>query len=440
MNVGFFGKNLACTIGLLVIMLAVVFASPCQAQTCTFTTSPAVVEAGHGGGAYTINFTASDSACNWTVSSADDWITVTSAARGTGSGTLTVAIKPNTGTAARRGRIDFRRQYVWVNQPPAPPCTYTLSQTGRSVAPGSGQTSVYVRASDPGCAWTVDEMAPWLHLSQQGQQGKQRTGSGSVHFGFYTNPSASARSGTVKVAGQTFTVTQEPCAYTVSPSSISRSANSGGAGFSIKTNDQDCRWSVEETAGWIMINSNEKSGKGDKHVQLHFMENKSNSARSAQIKVKDKTVNVTQQGPSSTQQGQAAAQTTQPSAKTDPTSAQMSVGSPTASSTSAKKASSGGAAGCSFALSKASQNIGAKDGRGSFSVKTDSGCEWKAVSNAGWISIVSGSSGKGKGTVKFSVQENRESAPRTGQIVVAGQTFSVNQKGQKTGNKERKHR
>ncbi|HOW54030.1 MAG TPA: BACON domain-containing protein, partial [Syntrophorhabdaceae bacterium] len=162
--------------------------------------------------------------------------------------------------------------------------------------------------------------------------------------------------------------------------------------------------------------------------------------RSAQIKVKDKTVNVVQQGRSSAQQDQTATQTTQPSAKTDPASAQMSVGSPTASSTSAKKASSGGAAGCSFALSKASQNIGAKDGKGSFSVKTDNGCEWKAVPNAGWISIASGSSGKGKGMVKFTVQENRESTPRTGQINVAGQTFSVNQKGQKTGNKERKHR
>ena len=36
----------------------------------------------------------------------------------------------------------------------------------------------------------------------------------------------------------------------------------------------------------------------------------------------------------------------------------------------------------------------------------DSGCSWTAVSNGLWITIDSGSSGNGDGTVNYSVSEN----------------------------------
>ena len=56
-------------------------------------------------------------------------------------------------------------------------------------------------------------------------------------------------------------------------------------------------------------------------------------------------------------------------------------------------------------------------------------CPWTAVSNDAWITITSGSSGDGSGTVEYSVAENTDPNPRTGTITVAGYTHTVYQAG-----------
>lgn len=519
MRKSIFVRGIVCAIACAIVGIGgSVFTVTAQAQQCTFTPSPAVVEAGHSGGTYTINFTASGSTCNWNISSADDWITVPDTHKGTGTGTIVVTVKPNTGTAARQGRVVLNRQYIWVNQPQRPPCTYRLGQTSKSIAAGGtpgNYDTVLVTASDAKCTWSVGEATPWIQTTPG-----TKTGSTSVRYAIGPNSSGSTRTGTIKIAGQTYTVTQEactytvsptslsfsgndhnkpvhittnsadckwtidetaswigiqppiksgtgtryvsvtvqpnrtgtprstvvrinntavnvtqtadPCTYAVSPASIDHSASRGGTAFSVTTNHQDCPWTVETTAGWIGIASSARSGKGSASVHIQFMENQSTAARSTVIRVKTASVNVTQQG-------RTAASATQASGGTDPTSAQVSAGSPSVSRAPAAKASPA-APSCSYALSKTGQNVGEGDARGSFSVKTDSGCEWKAVANAPWIIIASASSGKGKGTVKFAVEENRGSSPRTGQISVAGQTFNINQKGQKTANKEKKRK
>jgi hypothetical protein len=50
------------------------------------------------------------------------------------------------------------------------------------------------------------------------------------------------------------------------------------------------------------------------------------------------------------------------------------------------------------------------------------------VSNAAWITITSGASGSGNGTVGYTVTADT-GAPRVGTITVAGQTFMVTQGG-----------
>ena len=53
-------------------------------------------------------------------------------------------------------------------------------------------------------------------------------------------------------------------------------------------------------------------------------------------------------------------------------------------------------------------------------------CPWVATSAASWVTITSGASGSGDGTVSFTVSVD-SGAARTGTITVAGQTFTVNQ-------------
>jgi hypothetical protein len=82
---------------------------------------------------------------------------------------------------------------------------------------------------------------------------------------------------------------------------------------------------------------------------------------------------------------------------------------------------------CSYSISPTAQNVGASGGTGNtITVTTQAGCAWTAASTVSWITINSGSSGSGNGSVGFSVTANT-SAARTGTITVAGQTFTVNQ-------------
>lgn len=88
---------------------------------------------------------------------------------------------------------------------------------------------------------------------------------------------------------------------------------------------------------------------------------------------------------------------------------------------------------CSYSISMQSQNITASGGSGSESVTTQSGCPWTAAvtsSNSSWLTISSGASGSGNGTVNYSVAANTSNASRTGTLTIAGNTFNVTQPGQ----------
>ncbi len=85
---------------------------------------------------------------------------------------------------------------------------------------------------------------------------------------------------------------------------------------------------------------------------------------------------------------------------------------------------------CSYSISPTSQNFGASGGTNFINVSTTAGCLWTAASNnSAFITITSGASGNGNGTVNYTVAVNNSSAQRTGTIAVAGQTFTVMQDG-----------
>jgi hypothetical protein len=61
-------------------------------------------------------------------------------------------------------------------------------------------------------------------------------------------------------------------------------------------------------------------------------------------------------------------------------------------------------------------------------VTAQDGCTWLASSNASWISIGSGATGSGNGSVRVAVTANTGNA-RTGTIGVAGRTVTIDQAG-----------
>jgi len=84
---------------------------------------------------------------------------------------------------------------------------------------------------------------------------------------------------------------------------------------------------------------------------------------------------------------------------------------------------------CSFTLSSSGQSFGTNSGTGSVSVTTLPQCNWNAFNNTpSFITIQSGASGLGSGTLTYSVAANAGAA-RTGTLTIAGQTYSVTQSG-----------
>jgi hypothetical protein len=84
---------------------------------------------------------------------------------------------------------------------------------------------------------------------------------------------------------------------------------------------------------------------------------------------------------------------------------------------------------CSYTLSPANRTIGSEGGTGVVTVTTRADCEWTAASNAPWVSITGGSTGKGSGSVSYSVAPNPDESSRTGTMAIAGLSFSVVEEG-----------
>lgn len=74
-------------------------------------------------------------------------------------------------------------------------------------------------------------------------------------------------------------------------------------------------------------------------------------------------------------------------------------------------------------------NIVAGGGSGAVSITTQPECGWSAVSQAGWITNLSPSSGQGSGQLEFQVSPNPSTSARTGEIAVNDGRIQIVQEG-----------
>lgn len=260
-------------------------------------------------------------------------------------------------------------------------CTYGISPTSTTGATtgGSGSISVTTQSS---CAWTASSNSSWISIVS----GSSGSGSGSVGYVVSSN-SGSPRTGTITAAGQSFTVTQQgtaSCTYTTNPTNITASA-SGIIGNINVTTQSGCAWNTSNTLGWASIVSG-SSGTGNGTVVYSVSPN-TGSARTGALIIAGQTVSIAQQ---------AATQ-------------------------------------CTYSLNSVSNSFNSSGGSGTVSVLTQSGCAWTAASGISWLTIVSGASGTGNGTVSYLASANTSTANRSGSLSIGGQTFTVNQMGGSQG-------
>jgi hypothetical protein len=269
-------------------------------------------------------------------------------------------------------------------------CSYSISPTSATLGPGAGSGSVAVTAG-PNCPWTAATNAgswDWIGISS----GSTGVGNGTVNYFVLSNNSGSTRTGTLAIAGQTFTITQQAqqgsCTYSISPASATLGPGAGSGSVAV-TAGPNCPWTAATNAGswdWIGISSG-STGAGNGTVNYLVLPNNSGGTRTGTLAIAGQTFTITQQA----QQGS-----------------------------------------CTYSISPTSATLGPGAGSGSVAVTAGPNCPWTAATNAGswdWIGISSGSTGTGNGTVNYLVLSNNSGNTRTGTLTIAGRTFTVSQSG-----------
>ena len=133
------------------------------------------------------------------MSNSTSWLTVTGGASGSGSGTVAFSAAANSSINPRTGTLTIAGQSFSVTQPGIN-CTYTLAATSGSV-PADGGTGSTGVTSPAGCAWTgVSNNTSWLTVTG----GASGSGNGTVAFSAAANSSINPRTGTLTIAGQSF--------------------------------------------------------------------------------------------------------------------------------------------------------------------------------------------------------------------------------------------
>jgi hypothetical protein len=305
---------------------------------------------------------------------------MTSASNGQGSGSITYRVAENTTPAPRRTTITINsaEAEVIVNSAEAAinqeagECRYRVGPLAAAVEAAGSTVTVHVE-TDAACEWIATSDAGWIRVTA----GATSRGNGSVSLAADANTGAT-RSGTIRVAGHTVTLTQAAvaCTYRTTPASGTISAAGGSVSVAVSAADH-CAWTVVSNAPW-MTTASSGSGRGSGSVQLNISNNLG-AARTGTATIAAQTFTVTQ-----------------------------------------------AAAPCTFTISPMAIDVPSAGGERTTNVTTRGDCIWTAAANVAWITVTAGSSATGGGAVKFNVAANGGDA-RAGVLTIEGQTVTVTQ-------------
>lgn len=171
------------------------------------------------------------------------------------------------------------------------------------------------------------------------------------------------------------------CVFSLSPRTQVIGPQGGLGSFMINA-AAGCQWHLAVNASWIAILNGALGGSGSRKV-LYAVNSDGGVARSGIVTVGSLVFSVDQQGFAPT---------------------------------------------CSFSISPSHGTFASTGGNVGVVVTAPPGtaCAWKATSNAPWLTVVSGASGSGSGTVTLHASPN-PGALRTGTAIIAGQVFSATQ-------------
>jgi hypothetical protein len=180
-------------------------AAGAPSTACAYSVAPTTQSIGAGGGAGTAIAVSTTAGCMWTATNNAEWITLLSGGGGSGPGTVTFSVAANSG-AARSGSLTIAGATATIDQAAgsAPSsCTYSLNSTEKEVGEKGDSFNVTVSTAS-GCSWTATSHDSWIVITE----GAAGSGRGPVRIDVARNDGP-ARTGTLTIAGQTFTVSQK---------------------------------------------------------------------------------------------------------------------------------------------------------------------------------------------------------------------------------------
>jgi hypothetical protein len=182
--------------------------------TCSFTVSPTSQTFASPGGTGSATLSA-PAGCTWNATTGTSWITINSGNSGNASGSVGYTVASYSGTSTRSGSLTIGGKTLSVTQTA---CSFSLSSGSAAFNASSGTGSVNVTAT-AGCDWTVTNNASWITITSP----PSATGSGAISYTVSANTGA-ARSASLTIAGQTYTVTQSAPVTTTTTMSLSPTA------------------------------------------------------------------------------------------------------------------------------------------------------------------------------------------------------------------------
>jgi hypothetical protein len=272
---------------------------------CTYGISPDRVRVAREGATGSVAVTAA-AGCTWDAASSAAWLTIVSGSAGSGDGVVSYSVARNTGPE-RSATIAIATQTFTLTQQgeAGVTCGYTVDPVTLAPCMAAGVMSATVRTT-AGCTWTAAEGASWLSIDS----GASGSGPGSIVVRFGDNYDA-PREAVVMVrwptptAGQNIRVMQAGCVYAVSRDAISVGAAGGTTTFDVLQQSQPtscggplqdrCVWTAASDVPWIVVTTS-MPRTGDDRVALAIAANPTAAARTGRVRVRDKTVTITQTG------------------------------------------------------------------------------------------------------------------------------------------------
>jgi hypothetical protein len=172
--------------------------SPAPEPPCAYTLAPASADAGPGQTDGSVS-AQTDAACRWTAVSDVPWLTLATGNATTGPGVVQYQAAANSGSSTRTGHITVGASVFTLRQAA---CSYSIDPASASYEAPGGTGGIAVQTQAP-CAWSARTNDSWIELTAAGG-----TGDGRVGYEVKSNRRLAARTGTVTVAGQQFSVVQ----------------------------------------------------------------------------------------------------------------------------------------------------------------------------------------------------------------------------------------